>query len=212
MPGRFYYEYPRPQVTVDLVVFAYLDRSLKCLLIRRRQDPFAGKWALPGGYLEMDEPEEEAARRELKEETGLEIPGPVEPIGFFGGPGRDPRGRTISLAFAAVLRPGTHQVRGGDDASEAAWIGLDALTDLAFDHAVILDVARRWLDRRLLAGPIGLELLPTAFELEDIVALFRSLSGRPDMAFTWLADRLSQGEILADGPSSTRFHLADAVR
>ena len=90
----------------------FFDEALRVLLIRRGHDPFAGKWAIPGGFLEMDEPVEAGARRELKEETGLEIPGPIEPIGFFGEPGRDPRGRTITLAHAAVAPPGGHTDQG----------------------------------------------------------------------------------------------------
>ena len=95
----------------------------------------------------MDEPAEAGARRELREETGLEIAGPVEPIGFFAKPGRDPRGRTITLAHAAVVRPGEHKTQGGDDAAEAAWTKIGDPIDLAFDHAEILDQALAWLRR-----------------------------------------------------------------
>src|SRR5262245_31520994 len=98
------YAYPRPAVTVDLVAFALFGTDLRVLLIRRAKEPFTGHWALPGGFIDIDEPIEAAARRELREETGLDVNGPIELIGVFGDPGRDPRGRTISLAHATVVR------------------------------------------------------------------------------------------------------------
>ncbi|WP_165228860.1 NUDIX domain-containing protein [Aquisphaera insulae] len=149
MPPPYCYDHPRPMVTVDLVVFTRIDGAEHVLLIRRRRDPFAGSWAIPGGYLEMDEAPEAGARRELREETGLIIPGPVEPIGFFGEPDRDPRGRTITLAFAAILAGTDHRIEGGDDAAEAAWQPLDGHFALAFDHAKILGAARDWLARQV---------------------------------------------------------------
>src|SRR5689334_8829310 len=122
MPGPYCYEYPRPAVTVDLVVFALEGQGLRTLLIRRGKDPFAGRWALPGGFLDIDEPIEAAARREFREETGLDAPEVVEFLGAFGDPGRDPRGRTISLAHVAALRGPVPPPTGGDDASAAAWL------------------------------------------------------------------------------------------
>ncbi len=95
--------------------------QLRVLLVRRGRDPFAGSWALPGGFLEIDEEPEAGARRELLEETGVELPAPVRPIGFYADPGRDPRGRTISLAFFATVRRRPARIRAGDDAAEAAW-------------------------------------------------------------------------------------------
>jgi len=120
--GPYTYKYPRPAATVDLAVFALTGEEIRVLMVRRKNEPFAGRWALPGGYVEIEEPFEAAARRELKEETGLEIEGPVEFFGVFGRPGRDPRGRTISIAHAAVVRPPLPRVRGSDDAAGARWI------------------------------------------------------------------------------------------
>ena len=104
MPPPYCYDYPRPAVTVDLAIFALSGDGLRVLLIRRKHDPFAGRWALPGGFLEIDEAIEAGARRELREETGFAPTGPIAFLGAYGEPGRDPRGRTISLAHAAVLR------------------------------------------------------------------------------------------------------------
>jgi len=211
MPERFCYDFPRPQVTVDLAVFAHLDGKLRTLLIRRGKDPFAGMWALPGGFLEMGEPEEAAARRELKEETGLEIQGPIEPLGFFGRPGRDPRGRTITLAFAATIRAGSHHIEGGDDAAEAAWIDLEEPVELAFDHAEILGEARKWLERRLMERDGATEVFPESFRLEDVLAVFRPLPGGIDLAYRWIAERLGRGQMVDEPGAPGQFHRAKAA-
>ena len=148
MPSRFCYKYPRPAVTVDLVVFLPDRKGLRVLLIRRKHDPFAGRWAIPGGFLEIEEPLETGARRELKEETGLELSGPIAQIGVFGDPGRDPRGRTISIAHAGVADPDHSTIRGGDDAESAAWHDPLNPPELAFDHDRILAAALAWYRRR----------------------------------------------------------------
>ena len=147
-PPPYCYPYPRPAVTVDLVVFSTGGSGVRVLLIRRGKDPFAGRWAIPGGFLEMDEPVEAGARRELQEETGLDLPGPVAFLGLFADPDRDPRGRTISLAHVAILRAPAPKVAGDDDASEADWIDPRQPLDLAFDHGKILTAALEWLDRQ----------------------------------------------------------------
>jgi 8-oxo-dGTP diphosphatase len=143
---KFTYDYPRPSVTVDLVVFSVEGRRVRVLLIRRKDKPYAGRWAIPGGFVNMGEPFEKAARRELKEETGLNPDGPLAFIGVYGRPGRDPRGRTISIAHATVIRGTPPSVEGGDDAEEAAWLDIDEAKGLAFDHDEILAAARAWLD------------------------------------------------------------------
>jgi 8-oxo-dGTP diphosphatase len=148
MPSQFCYDHPRPAVTVDLVVFTTIDARPRVLLIRRKHDPFAGKWAVPGGFLEIEEPFEEGARRELKEETGLELSGPIEQIGVFGKPGRDPRGRTISIAYAGLADPDKTTIQGGDDAESAEWHDPFHPPELAFDHAEILAAGLDWYRRR----------------------------------------------------------------
>ena len=139
------YEYPRAMVTVDVVVTAPGAKGRDVLLIRRGREPFKGMWALPGGFLDLDEELEEAAARELREETGVEVDVPaLREIGVFGALGRDPRGRTITAAYLAVLedRP---RARPGDDAAETGWFPIDDLPKTAFDHDKIIARARALL-------------------------------------------------------------------
>ena len=133
-----------PSVTVDVVLVLRAGMERKVLLIRRRNPPFEGHWALPGGFVEPDEPLETAARREMREETGVE-PRFLEQLHTFGDPGRDPRGWTISVAYLALLdeeKGMALQPRAGSDAAEAGWFDLSAPPPLAFDHAEILAHAR----------------------------------------------------------------------
>lgn len=134
-----HYSYPRPQVTVDTVIFRRSDKTVEILLIQRKKDPFQDYWALPGGFMDMDETLEAAAHRELQEETGLsDIP--LEFIGVFDVVDRDPRDRTITSAYRGFATVDAVAV-AGDDAKAAQWFSLDALPDLAFDHADIIAAA-----------------------------------------------------------------------
>jgi len=137
--SAYCYEYPRPAFTCDTVVFAGPSSARKVLLVLRGAEPFAGCWALPGGFIDEGERPVEAARRELAEETGLIWEGPLVPVGAFGYPGRDPRGWTVSAVFLADIGLDTPMVVGGDDAADAAWYFADELpAKLAFDHAEII--------------------------------------------------------------------------
>ncbi|MGB7842807.1 MAG: NUDIX hydrolase [Salinimicrobium sp.] len=126
-------------VTTDCVVIFKNDRSEKILLVKRKKDPFKNSWAIPGGFLEKDEPLEVGAIRELKEETGLELK-EVSQLKAFGKVHRDPRGRTISVAFYGVVTS-EEKVQGNDDAADAKWFHVENLPDLAFDHAEIVKYA-----------------------------------------------------------------------
>ena len=138
----FCYEHPHPAVAVDIAVFRESSPHLEILLIERAAEPFRGRWALPGGFVGIDEDLEDAARRELAEETGLR--GLVlEQIGAFGDPGRDPRERVISVAFAAFATADEAALQAGSDARSVSWFALDALPALAFDHAEIIAAALR---------------------------------------------------------------------
>ena len=137
------YEYPRPAVTVDIVIVSR-ERRPRVLLIRRKHDPFEGMWAIPGGFVDMDEALDAAARRELREETGVEV-AELEQLHTFGDPRRDPRGRVIAVAYLARVRTGDVNPEAADDAAEVGWHFLDRLPRLAFDHKHILAVARQRL-------------------------------------------------------------------
>lgn len=140
---KYTYDYPRPAVTVD-VILATREPIPRILLIRRKHEPFAGSWALPGGFIDPDESLESAARRELREETRVDV-NELEQLHTFGDKGRDPRGWTISVVYLA--RQDVHQVQphADDDAAEAGWHRIDQLPALAFDHERILAMARRRL-------------------------------------------------------------------
>jgi 8-oxo-dGTP diphosphatase len=132
--GKYIYDWPRPMVTVDAAVFAFFGKKAKLLLINRGNEPFKGQWALPGGFIEIDEELEDAAARELQEETGLSNV-PLEQMHTFGKCGRDPRGRQITIVFMGVLEKRPLKIKGGDDAAKARWFDIEKLPkNMAFDH------------------------------------------------------------------------------
>ena len=135
----FTYDYARPAVTADIVLITR-EAQPRVLLIQRAHEPFAGAWALPGGFVNVDEPIVDAAKRELHEETGLEI-ALLEQLYTTGDPGRDPRGWTISIAFLARVEAGALQPRAGDDAAAVKWFRINKLPKLAFDHAMLVQRA-----------------------------------------------------------------------
>ncbi|MFW5805784.1 MAG: NUDIX domain-containing protein [Bacteroidales bacterium] len=130
------YKYPRPMVTVDALVFANAGDEKQVLLINRKNPPFQGKWALPGGFVDMDEDLIDAVERELQEETGLELSG-FKQLKAFGEPGRDPRGRNISVVFIKQIDMPVDP-KAGDDAEKARWFYINDLPDLAFDHDEVI--------------------------------------------------------------------------
>lgn len=145
--NKFSYDYPRPALTVDVVV-ATREEGPRVLLIRRGKDPFAGRWALPGGFVDQNERLIDAARRELVEETGVTV-GDLEQLYTAGDPGRDPRGWTVSVTYLARVDVGQVSAAAADDAAEVGWFPLDQPPEMAFDHEMLLKrAATRVEDRR----------------------------------------------------------------
>jgi len=172
------YRHPRPALTVDCVVFGADEPPLRVLLVRRAAPPYRGMWALPGGFVGVDEPLEEAARRELEEETGVRGVC-LEQFHTFGAPDRDPRERVVSVAHYALVNLRDHPVRAGSDAREAAWFPVREARGLAFDHDTILEKARRRLRSTVGCRPPGPGLLPTAFPLARLKRLYETVLERP---------------------------------
>jgi 8-oxo-dGTP diphosphatase len=171
------YEYPRPALTVDCVVFGMDEEDLKVLLIKRGLEPFAGKWALPGGFVRMEEALDAAARRELEEEAGIR-PSHLEQLYTFGEPGRDPRGRVVTVAYFALVKLTDHRVQASTDAREAAWFSVWDTPKLAFDHAEVLGTALQRLKGKVRYQPIGFELLPPKFTLTQLQRLYEIILER----------------------------------
>lgn len=151
MDKKFCYEYPRPALTADCVVFGFDGNSLSVLLIERKHEPFKGCRAFPGGFLNPDEDVEQCVRRELREETGLENIA-AEQLHVFSRPDRDPRHRTVTVAFMALVDPTEYKPCAGDDAAQAGWFPLTEIPELAFDHAEILQTAVNRLKNRIEQG------------------------------------------------------------
>ena len=173
----FSYEFPRAALTVDCVVFGLDESDLKVMLIQRDISPFEGKWALPGGFVRIEETVEEAARRELQEETGLEKVF-LEQLYTFGDVDRDPRERVITVAWYALVRLSDHRVKAATDARAAAWFGMDDLPQLAFDHDRILELAYQRLQNKVRYQPIGFKLLPQKFTLTQLQQLYEIILDR----------------------------------
>lgn len=170
-------QFERPSVTVDVVIFSLIDNQLKVLLVKRRQWPFQGMWAIPGGFVRMDESLEEAAARELEEETSV-TDVYTEQLYTFGKPDRDPRTRVITVAYFAIVPadaiPGH---KAGSDAEATAWHALDNLPELAFDHRQILDYALTRLRYKLEYTTVGFELLPDVFTLSELQYAYELILG-----------------------------------
>jgi len=171
------YDYPRPALTVDIVIFTLRDNCLQALLIKRGSEPYKDMWALPGGFVRMDETLEEAACREMQEETGLKQ-AYLEQLYTYGNPQRDPRGRVVTVAYFALIQADVDIRReGGTDVSQAGWFPIGYLPPLAFDHAEILTYAIRRLRYKLEYSAVGFQLLPDQFTLSELQFTYEIILG-----------------------------------
>ena len=167
----FTYDYERPAVTADCVVITE-EANPKVLLIERGNEPYKGCWAIPGGFMNMDETTGQTAIRELEEETGMKV-SRVCQIGAYTKVDRDPRGRVITIAYYALVRKA--EVRGGDDARTARWFPIQAVPQLAFDHELILRTALKRLKEDIHFKPVGFDLLPATFTMPQLQNLYESI-------------------------------------
>lgn len=176
---RYTYDYPKADNTVDAVVFGIpqSERELRVLCVKRAHAPFAKQYALPGGFIHMNESLEAAIFRELKEETSI-APGYLEQLYTFGSPKRDPRGRVLSVAYLGLVRMDDHLVTAASDALAAAWLPVGALPKLAFDHDDIVNMALRRLKSKVRYTPVGFDLLPKEFALAEVHRLYEIVTGR----------------------------------
>lgn len=170
----YVYEYPRPAVTTDCVIFGFDEGELKVLLIERGIEPYLGKWALPGGFLNMDEDAEACARRILKKETGLDNLF-IEQLYTFSAVNRDPRYRVISIGYYALVKRSDYNAIAGLDTTTVGWFRLNEIPELAFDHHTILNAAKMRLKGKIKYQPIGFELLPERFTMPDLHRLYETV-------------------------------------
>ncbi len=163
-------------ITVDCVIFGYKEGELMIALIERKNPPFKGSWAIPGGFIEGDETVEEGAIRELKEETGIDDIY-LEQFHVFSKPKRDPRGRVITVAFFALINSEQFELVANEDAAKAQWWSAYDLPHLAFDHALIFEKALEALRNTIRIKPIAFELLPKYFTLTQLQLLYEQIFG-----------------------------------
>lgn len=175
----FNYEYPHPAVTTDVVVFTILDGRLSILLVKRANPPHQGCWALPGGFLDIDEDLDTCAARELEEETGISGLY-LEQLYTFGATHRDPRERVISVTYYALVPQDVLTTpRAASDAADVAWHAFDDLPDLAFDHAHIIEMAHQRLVAKLDYSTIAFQFMPETFTLSELQCVYQALLNQP---------------------------------
>ncbi|PDV98146.1 NUDIX hydrolase [Candidatus Chloroploca asiatica] len=169
--------YQRPSVTVDVVIFTLINQELHVLLVQRRHWPFEGYWAIPGGFINMDESLVESARRELAEETGVRDVY-LEQLYTFGEVGRDPRSRVISVAYIALISADAQKIRASDESTDVRWFPVSGLPEqLAFDHDQILAYAISRLRSKLEYTTLAFQLLPELFSILELKHIYEQILG-----------------------------------
>ncbi|MEW6303526.1 MAG: NUDIX domain-containing protein [Verrucomicrobiota bacterium] len=186
------YKYPHPAVTVDIIVFAIHEDDLKVLLIQRKGEPYRNFWALPGGFVEINESVDTAALRELHEETGVEDVF-LEQLYTFGEPKRDPRERVISVAYYSLVFLKEHTIRAASDALNACWFPIHDLPALAFDHPKIMSMAIKRLQGKVVYAPVIFSLLPPKFRLNQLRRVYEIILEHPIDAKAFRKHILSMG-------------------
>jgi len=172
---EFAYEYEKPVLAVDAVVFGFDYGDLKILLIKRGLEPFIGQWALPGGFVRKGESPDAAVRRELAKETGIAQEVFLEQLYTFGEPDRDPRGWVLTVAHFALVKLSDFTIKAATDAKDVQWFRVSDLPQLAFDHAKIISMALQRLKGKVRYQPVGFELLPPQFSLTELQHLYEAL-------------------------------------
>jgi 8-oxo-dGTP diphosphatase len=171
---KYCYDYPRPALTTDCVIFGFDGIDLNVLLIERGIEPYKGKWAFPGGFVKMDESTEDCAKRELQEEAGIKDVY-FEQLYTFSDVLRDPRGRVVTVAYFALVKLQDYFLIAGDDARNARWFKIKEVPSLAFDHDSILRVAQNRLRSKIRYQPIGFNLLDDKFTMPRLQLLYESI-------------------------------------
>ncbi len=202
---KYSYKYPHPAITADNVVFGFDGRDLHILLIERGLEPYKGSWALPGGFMRIDETVEQCAIRELAEETGVTNIY-LEQFHVFSAVERDPRERVVTVAFYALVRKAGYRLIAGDDAARANWFKIGMLPPLAFDHDKIIDMARQRLRERLRTKPIAFKLLDEKFSMSELQQLYEAINGVTYDRRNFQRKMFSTGLLEDRGPSPEPQH------
>jgi len=201
----YQYKYPHPALTTDVVIFTIRDKELKLLLIMRGGEPYRGKWALPGGFVNLDEDLETGARRELAEETGIEDVY-LEQLYTFGAVERDPRERVITVAYYALIPSDQIQLRAATDAEAVGWFSMNELPPLAFDHRQIMEMAHDRLTAKLDYSTIAFQFMPDEFTLSELqevyeIILQEDIDKRNFRKWVLALEQIEEtGKVKRDGP------------